>query len=137
MKTSQAQSGQGTDRRAVLVIDDESSVSSLLRINLNQNGFAVDTAGSGPQGVARAHTTRYDLVIIDIVMPGMDGVETSSRIRAVGGYEETPIVMISSRADAMTRERARKAGATDFVPKPFRFDELLPRLSDLLLHPFS
>ncbi len=120
----------------VLVIDDESSVGTLLRFNLRQRGFDVETAASAAQGYAKARTRRFDLVILDVALPGIDGIEACSMLKKLEGYGEIPIIMISSRSDSVTIEQARRAGASDYLVKPFTFQQLFDRIEDQLSRPY-
>ena len=120
----------------VLVIDDESSVGTLLRFNLRQRGFEVETAASAAQGYAKARTRRFDLVILDVALPGIDGIEACSMLKKMEGYGEIPIIMISSRSDSVTIEQARRAGASDYLVKPFTFQQLFDRIEDQLSRPY-
>jgi two-component system alkaline phosphatase synthesis response regulator PhoP len=120
----------------VLVIDDESSVGTLLRFNLRQRGFDVDTAASAAEGYAKARAKCFDLIILDVALPGIDGIEACSMLKDLEDYEETPVIMISSRSDSVTIDQARRAGATDYLVKPFTFQELLDRIEDQLSRPY-
>jgi two-component system alkaline phosphatase synthesis response regulator PhoP len=120
----------------VLVIDDESSVGTLLRFNLRQRGFGVDTAANAAEGYAKAQAKRFDLIILDVALPGIDGIEACSMLKNLEDYEETPVIMISSRSDSVTIDQARRAGAADYLVKPFTFQELLNRIEDQLSRPY-
>jgi len=120
----------------VLVIDDESSVGTLLRFNLRQGGFNVDTAASAAEGYAKARARHFDLIILDVALPGIDGIEACSMIKKLEDYQDTPVIMISSRSDSVTIDQARRAGAADYLVKPFTFQELLSRIEDQLSRPY-
>jgi two-component system alkaline phosphatase synthesis response regulator PhoP len=120
----------------VLVIDDEFSVGTLLRFNLRQRGFDVDTAASAAEGYAKAQAKPFDLVILDVALPGIDGIEACSMLKNLEEYEDTPIIMISSRSDSVTIDQARRAGAADYLVKPFTFQELLNSIEDQLSRPY-
>jgi two-component system alkaline phosphatase synthesis response regulator PhoP len=120
----------------VLVVDDESSVGTLLRFNLRQNGFDVETAANAAEGYAKAQAKPFDLVILDVALPGIDGIEACSMIKKLEDYEDTPIIMISSRSDSVTMDQARRAGAVDYLVKPFTFQELQSRIEDQLSRPY-
>jgi DNA-binding response OmpR family regulator len=122
--------------RNVLVIDDESSVGTLLAFNLRQRGFAVDTAASAAEGYAKARAGRFDLIILDVALQGIDGIEACSMLKDLEGYRQTPVIMISSRSDSVTIEQARRAGAADYLVKPFTFEQLLERIDDQLSRPY-
>ncbi len=126
--------------RRVLIIDDEPSVSSLLRINLEHRGFAVTTALSAEEGISADNSpggSAFDLVVIDVVMPHTCGIQTCLSLRALPEYADVPILMMSSRADSVSVEKARSAGASDYLPKPFTFAEFMRRADILLSRPFS
>ncbi len=122
--------------RDVLVIDDESSVGTLLRFNLRQRGFNVETAANAAEGYAKAQAKNFDLIILDVALPGIDGIEACSLLKNLDDYEEIPVIMISSRSDSVTMDQARRAGAADYLVKPFTFNELLNRIEDQLSRPY-
>jgi two-component system alkaline phosphatase synthesis response regulator PhoP len=122
-------------QKKVLIIDDEPSVGTLIKINLQRKGFAVETADSGVEGIGKARQERFDLVLLDVVLPAMSGIEVCKALRDTDSYEDTPIVMISSRSDGLTVETALAAGASGYLVKPFTFEELLRRIEDLLVRP--
>ena len=122
--------------RDVLVIDDESSVGTLLRFNLRQRGFSVETATNAAEGYAKAQAKSFDLIILDVALPGIDGIEACSLLKNLDDYEETPVIMISSRSDSVTKDQAKRAGAADYLVKPFTFTELLNRIEDQLSRPY-
>lgn len=123
--------------RSVLVVDDENSVGTLLAFSLRQRGYRVQTALSAAAGLERAGEECFDLVILDVALPGIDGIEACRLLKALPGYEDTPIIMISSRSDSVTVESARLAGAADYLVKPFTREELLRRIEGQLVRPFS
>ncbi len=122
--------------RDVLVIDDESSVGTLLRFNLRQRGFHVETAANAAEGYAKAQARSFGLIILDVALPGIDGIEACSLLKNLDDYEETPVIMISSRSDSVTKDQAKRAGAADYLVKPFTFAELLNRIEDQLSRPY-
>ncbi len=122
--------------KSVLVIDDENSVGTLLKINLHQKGFNVETAESGAEGILKAGEKHFDLIILDIALPGMDGIEICQTLKESESYSEVPIVMISSRSDSVTMEKAKLAGAVEYMVKPFTFEDLICLLEDLLAGPY-
>jgi two-component system alkaline phosphatase synthesis response regulator PhoP len=122
--------------KSVLVIDDENSVGTLLRFSLRQRGFRVDTADSAAEGFRKAEQGSFDLIVLDVALPGVDGIEACRQLKTLEQYAEAPIIMISSRGDSVTVDRARRAGAADYLVKPFTFEELLKRIQDQLSRPF-
>lgn len=114
----------------ILVVDDDPAVTSLLKRGLTYEGFAVDTAASGEMGLALAREQAPDLVILDIMMPGMDGLEVLQRLRTVDA--QLPILLLTARDAPTDQVRGLERGADDYVVKPFTFEVLLARVRALL-----
>lgn len=123
-------------QKKIIIIDDEPSVGTLLKINLKQKGYSVATAESGVEGIAKAEAEQFDLIILDVALPGMNGIEICRAFREIKDYLEVPIVMISSRSDNLTIEQTRRAGASDYLVKPFAFEELIQKIEDHLARPY-
>ncbi len=113
----------------VLVVDDDPKITQLLRRTLSIEGYKVQTAESGVAGLEAARSHEPDLVILDILMPGMDGLEVCRRLRAAS---ETPILMLTAKDDVSDRVEGLDCGADDYVVKPFALEELLARVRALL-----
>ena len=114
----------------ILVIDDDPAVTSLLKRGLSYEGFAVDTATSGAEGLAMARERPSDLVILDVMMPGLGGFEVLQRLRAAD--EQLPVLMLTARDAPTDQVQGLESGADDYVVKPFTFDVLLARIHALL-----
>jgi len=113
----------------ILVIEDEARIADFLRRGLTYEGFRVSVAGDGPAGLAMARDDPPDLVILDWMLPGLDGLEVCKRLRAAG---PVPIIMLTAKESVPDRVAGLNAGADDYVVKPFAFDELLARIRALL-----
>jgi len=109
----------------ILVVDDEPQILRTLRINLRARDYEVDTAGDGATALRTAAGTHPDLVVLDLGLPDMDGVEV---IRGLRGRTAAPIIVLSGRAGSADKVAALDAGADDYVTKPFGVDELLARI---------
>jgi len=109
----------------VLVIDDEPQIVRALRINLRARQYDVDTALTGSQALHQAAQHPPDLVILDLGLPDMDGVDVIAGLR---GWTDAPIIVLSGRADSTDKVEALDTGADDYVTKPFGMDELLARM---------
>ena len=119
-------------RPRVLVVDDDTSITSFLKRALAYEGYQVETAEDGPSGLAAARDNPPDLVVLDIMLPGMDGVEVLRRLRA--GEAEAgrlPILMLTARDEISQRVAGLDAGADDYLVKPFALEELTARLRAL------
>jgi two-component system KDP operon response regulator KdpE len=115
---------------SVLVVDDEISLRRVIRASLAAKGFVVEEAGNGSDAVRIMQQRPFDLVLLDVNMPGISGVEACRRIRDLSPH--TGIVMVTVRDSEEDKVRALEAGADDYVTKPFRFGELLARLGAVL-----
>ena len=109
----------------VLVIDDEGSILRALRINLTARKYEVVTASDGASGLGAMARARPDVLILDLGLPDMDGVDV---IKGIRGWTSTPIIVLSAAGQENTKVAALDAGADDYVTKPFGMDELLARL---------
>ena len=114
----------------VLVVDDDPKVLSLMKRGLAFEGYSVDLAGDGAEALLAARERPPDLIVLDLMLPGLDGVEVCRRIRA--GDSSVPILMLTARAGVPDRVAGLNAGADDYLVKPFAFDELVARIRALL-----
>lgn len=110
----------------ILVIEDEPRIRAFLGRALEGEGFAVDGAGDGLAGLARALEGSYDLVILDLMLPRVDGLTVLRELSR--RCPELPVVVVSARSDLETKLRGFRLGARDYLPKPFAFDELVARV---------
>ena len=114
----------------MLVVDDEPAVREVLERVLRLDGYDVEVACDGREAVRRQAVAPADVVLLDILMPGLDGLEVCRRIRDVG--DRTPVLMLTARDQVGDRVAGLEAGADDYLPKPCSLDELLARLRALL-----
>src|SRR5881396_921812 len=114
-----------TDKSRVLVVDDEPQITRVLRTVLTSQGYQVQTAAEGEAALLSFNEWRPELVITDLYMPRMDGVELCRRIRATSSV---PIIVLSVKGEERTKVEALDSGADDYVTKPFGIDELLARV---------
>lgn len=113
----------------ILVVDDDPEILSLLKRGLSYEGYAVETVSNGAEALAKAREKEPDLVVLDVMMPEMDGVEVARRLRQAG---DVPILMLTAKGTVADRVAGLDGGADDYVVKPFAFDELLARVRALL-----
>jgi two-component system response regulator MprA len=114
----------------ILVVDDDAKIRTVVRRGLAYEGYRVVEAGSGEEGLEKAREHLPDLVILDVMMPGMDGLEVTRRLRSSG--DELAILMLTARDDVKDRVQGLENGADDYLVKPFSFEELLARVHALL-----
>jgi two-component system phosphate regulon response regulator PhoB len=117
---------------SVLVIDDKSDLVRLLEYNLSKAGYRVLTAGNGEEGLAAAQDQAPDLVVLDVMMPGLDGWEVCRRLRGDPSTSSLPLIMLTAKAEEEDRVLGLELGADDYVTKPFGVRELLTRVNALL-----
>jgi two-component system OmpR family response regulator len=113
----------------VLVIEDEVKMAALIQRGLSEQGLTVDVAGSGEAATGMALGSSYDAIVLDLMLPGIDGFETCRRLRAGGIL--SPVLILSARGGLEDRVAGLDVGADDYLTKPFSFSELLVRLRAL------
>ncbi len=116
-------------KRMILAVDDEPAILRLVRATLQAAGYAVITAERGEEALAALEAERPDIVILDLMMPGMDGFETLRRIRS---ESQVPVIMLTARAGDADKLRGLQGGADDYLTKPFNPDELAARVQAVL-----
>lgn len=116
------------DKPNILVVDDEPSIRKLVRVNLEARGYAVTEVDSGQEALSLFSRQAFDLIILDLVMPGTGGIEVCTRIRE---QSDVPIIVLSAHGEEELKVQALNAGADDFVTKPFGHEELLARMRAL------
>ncbi|CAI6046941.1 response regulator transcription factor [Cohnella sp. JJ-181] len=117
-------------RPHILVIDDDDKITSLLRRSLAFEGYEVSTASSGPAGLGIVADKSADLIILDVMMPGIDGWEVCRRLRTAG--INVPVLMLTAKDDVQDRVRGLDLGADDYLVKPFALEELMARVRALM-----
>lgn len=116
----------------ILVIDDEEDIRELLCYNLKKEGYDVYSAENGEKGLALMVTNKPDLIILDVMMPGMDGIEVCEAIRRTEGFEKTLICFLTARNEDYSQIAGLDAGADDYVAKPVKPKVLVSRINALL-----
>ncbi len=124
-KSEEAESVAGR----ILLVEDDARLAAMVESYLGEAGYAVAIAGDGETAIERHRTGHFDLVVLDLMLPDIDGLEVCRRIRATS---DTPILMLTARGDAMDRVVGLELGADDYLPKPFEPRELLARLKAVL-----
>jgi two-component system alkaline phosphatase synthesis response regulator PhoP len=118
--------------RKILVVDDEAVLVETIAYNLEQAGYAVVTAADGASGLEAAQREKPDLIILDLMLPEMDGLEVCRQLRREGNTATTPIMMLTAKSDEIDKVVGLEVGADDYVTKPFGRRELLARVRALL-----
>ncbi|MCI5212592.1 MAG: DNA-binding response regulator, partial [Candidatus Electrothrix sp. ATG2] len=114
----------------VLIVEDEQRLAALLKKGLEEQSFAVDICFDGEEGLYMAETFPYDAVLLDVMLPKMDGFTVLDSLRKQG--IEVPVLMLTARSEVESRVKGLNQGADDYIPKPFDFTELLARLTAVI-----
>ena len=118
------------DEMRILVVEDDAKIASFIVKGLKQSGFAVDHAADGEEGLRLARAHGYDVTVLDIMLPKLDGLSVLRRIREEGG--RSPVIILSALASVDDRIKGLQAGGDDYLTKPFAFSELLARVQALI-----
>ena len=109
----------------ILIVDDEAPIRELLAFNLKKNGYTIQEAADGPAALQAVQTAAFDLILLDLMLPGVDGVEICTRLRE---ESDVPVIMLTARTDTQDVVAGLEAGADDYVPKPFSPRVLMARI---------
>jgi DNA-binding response OmpR family regulator len=124
--------GRSPAARRALVVEDEPSVRELLRLHLELTGFEVEEIGEGKAALRRARETAFDLLILDVMLPGLDGVSVCRAVRAGGANTDTPILMVTAKDAESDKVIGLESGADDYLAKPFGIREFLARVGAIM-----
>ena len=116
----------------IMVVEDEASLATMLRYNLEKQGFRVEEAADGQEALTRIAETRPDLVLLDWMLPTMSGIEVCRQIRRRANTRDLPIIMVTARVEDQDAVRALNTGADDYITKPFNIEALMARMRALL-----
>ncbi|ASR47648.1 DNA-binding response regulator [Paenibacillus kribbensis] len=119
-------------KKSVLIIDDEEKISRLLQLELSHEGYAVEIAQTGKEGLEKALAHTWDIIILDVMLPELNGVEVLKQIRKVDNH--TPVIMVTARNTTTDKVSGLDGGANDYITKPFEIEELLARMRASMRH---
>jgi len=117
---------------AILTVDDSASIRQTVKIALGREGHVVGEAQDGPEGLKKAGEQHFDLFLVDLNMPGMDGIEMIRELRKDPANAGVPILFLSTESDTTVKRKAQEAGATGWLTKPFNADQLLRIVNKVL-----
>ena len=123
---------QSMESKKILVVDDEPDLVELVSYNLKKEGFKVSTAPDGEEGLEKARKGAFDLIILDLMLPGIQGVELCRMLRNNPKTESLPIIMLTAKGEVSDKIRGLETGADDYMTKPFSPKELIARVKALL-----
>jgi two-component system alkaline phosphatase synthesis response regulator PhoP len=118
--------------KKILIIEDDPATSRLVDYSLNHHGYQVITSSNGMEGLRKARTESPDLIILDVMLPGMDGFEICHRLKADPATAQIPILMFSAKAQEIDKDTGIKVGADDYLTKPSAPSEIVSRVAKLL-----
>ena len=119
------------NKKKILIVDDEDDILHFLELVLREKGYEVATASGGHEALTKAQVDRPDLVLLDIMMPQMDGWEVLKLLRVDEGTSQIPVAMLSARTEAKDRVQGLQEGAIDYICKPFSLQELLGKIETI------
>jgi len=122
----------GAARPLVLVVEDEAALATMLRYNLEKQGFRVEEAGDGQEALLRLGESQPDIVLLDWMLPGLSGIEVCRQIRRRPATRDVPVIMVTARTEEQDAVRGLNTGADDYITKPFNMEALLARMRALL-----
>ena len=120
------------DKKKIIVVDDEQHIIELIKFNLEKNGFKVRTSENGEDAIRIVHLEIPDLIILDLMLPGIDGFEVCKRIRNDDKLSEIPIIMLTAKGEEIDKIVGLELGADDYLTKPFSIRELIARIRAVL-----
>ena len=129
MTADEAKAGPADDAAHLLVVDDDRRIRALLQRFLSENGYRVTTAGAAAEARLALNSLVFDLIVLDVMMPGESGVDFAAALRKTS---QVPILMLTARAESADRVRGLETGADDYLTKPFETRELLLRIASIL-----
>jgi DNA-binding response OmpR family regulator len=129
---NQAAESRSTAEARVLIVDDESAIRLVCQLNLDSVGFQTLEAADGETALALARTEHPDLILLDVMLPGLDGWGVAEQLAASPETREIPILFLSARSDRTDEERGHEAGGLGYITKPFDPEELIDRVRDVL-----
>jgi DNA-binding response OmpR family regulator len=122
----------GMARQRILIVEDEPDIVELVRYNLEKQGFAAEAAGGGREALRKARSGRYDLVLLDLMLPEMDGLEVCRAMRADRSLSHIPVIMLTAKSEEVDKVVGLEVGADDYISKPFSPRELVARVRAVL-----
>ncbi len=120
------------DTKKIMVVDDEEDIRELIDYNLKQNGFTVSTAADGEEALTKIRAGHYDLLVLDLMLPGIHGIELCRILRNEPKTKNLPIIMLTAKGDEIDRVLGLETGADDYITKPFSPRELVARVKAVL-----
>lgn len=118
--------------KRILAVDDSASVRQMVGFTLRKAGYEVVEAVDGKDGLGKVSSGKFDLIITDLNMPNMDGIEMMTAVRKLPGYSFIPMLMLTTESQAEKKDAGRKAGATGWIVKPFNSDQLIATMKKLV-----
>jgi len=119
-------------KRRILVIEDEKEMLEAVRLRLEANSYEVIAASDGAEGLSQARSEKPDLIVMDIMLPKMDGFTVCRMLKFDENYKNTPIIMLTARTQEMDVARGKEMGADAYLTKPFKSEELLAKIKELI-----
>lgn len=123
--------------KKILIVDDHGALRYILSFDLQKKGFKTLTAGTGEKGIEIAREENPDLILLDAMMPGIDGFETCRRLKAISEVKDIPVVMVTAKSQRKDVLEGLQSGAVSYMVKPFKFEELYEKIVEIIGAPDS
>ncbi len=123
---------ENVDGQKILLIDDEPALLKMLGMRLEASGYCVITAQDGQEGLEKARSENPDLIILDVLMPKMDGYEVCRLLKFDKGFKSIPVILLTAKTQDLDRSTGKEVGADDYVTKPFNSPDLIAKVKKLL-----
>jgi DNA-binding response OmpR family regulator len=118
--------------KKILVVDDEPHIAQIMKLTLEHSGYEVAVAGDGAEGLKKAKEWEPDLILLDLMLPNIDGYKVCRLLKFDQKYQHIPIILVSAMGEAQNKELGKQVGADLYMSKPFKPDELLDQVENLL-----
>jgi len=118
----------------ILIVDDEEDVLELVRYNLDKNGYKIETAKTGEEALTKARAKLPDMVILDLMLPGIDGLSVCKKLKGDSKTQNIPVIMLTAHSDPRDIDKARAGGILEYITKPFDPMELREKIANAMSH---
>ena len=120
------------EKKRILIVDDDTEIRDLLEFDIASSGYFVDTASDGMEGLTKALNNKYDLILLDVMMPKINGYKICRLLKFDNKYKNIPIIMITARSQDEDKMIGEETGADEYITKPFEFSEVLEKINKYL-----
>ena len=121
-----------TEKKRILIVDDDTEIRDLLEFDISSSGYYTDTASDGMEGLNKALNNKYDLILLDVMMPKINGYKISRLLKFDNKYKNIPILMVTARSQEEDKLIGEETGADEYITKPFEMDDIVKKVDEYL-----